>query len=534
MAIKLKRARNALLNISTLPPEILGNIFQLNVTPEDDFDGLEKGSHNFLFVCHHWHEVALRTPEVWGFWGNTLADWARWHRRSRTAPLDLVLVTSYNNSSNGIDGDVPFDAALHEALQDRAARDTIRRIHLIGKDLSLLSSIIFSLTVPCEGLLSTSVESLLLCNESDLPLDVSDFFAHYRFPKLRRLELDRCRITSWDLLTTRTAVLTTLSIFFDDPAPTPTTSQLISILASNPTLRELSLSGYAIPDDGGGESPLRVPLRHLKGLCLEGGLQHVLGLLHRLDYPGNMDRLTITLSDCAVTDIPQTIGPYLRDHFRRRGRSRNGLGLRVSQSPNIKLSAGDMHGTSLSSPGTPVNWFIHITVELGQTPSDLLEKGVYDLIKHTPRDDIVRFESPRWFAVVEDISAHFPNLKALQLATGSTLLPPRFPEPKVGGGEGVPSSLQHIEILSSPVGDDWSPLTAYLARRASSGDRLSSLTISHSQVCTEVGERIRSMVQVFDYVCPIGWCPFGTCPEQYVVFRSPRLHNVHASWRLSS
>ena len=88
---KLKRARNALLNVSKLPPEVLGNIFRWNVTLEDDFGGLEERSHNFLLVCHHWFEVASSTPEVWSFWGNTPKDWARWHHHSGSAPLDLVL-----------------------------------------------------------------------------------------------------------------------------------------------------------------------------------------------------------------------------------------------------------------------------------------------------------------------------------------------------------------------------------------------------------------------------------------------------------
>ena len=68
--VDLKRTRNSLSNISKLPPEVLGNIFCRNVCFNDEFDGLEDGSHNFLFVCHHWYEVALGTPELWSFWGN--------------------------------------------------------------------------------------------------------------------------------------------------------------------------------------------------------------------------------------------------------------------------------------------------------------------------------------------------------------------------------------------------------------------------------------------------------------------------------
>ena len=73
-AVKLKRARNLLLNVSKLPPEILGDIFRWNVTFKDYSVGLDERSHNFLLVCHHWLEVASRTPEIWSFWGNTPRD----------------------------------------------------------------------------------------------------------------------------------------------------------------------------------------------------------------------------------------------------------------------------------------------------------------------------------------------------------------------------------------------------------------------------------------------------------------------------
>ena len=85
--------------------------------------------------------------------------------------------------------------------------------------------------------------------------------------------------------------------------------------------------------------------------------------------------------------------------------------------------------------------------------------------------DVVCFESGCGLAAL-DISAQFPNLRALQLD----------------------------KMILLPDSGDWSPLTAFLARRASSGDRLSSLTISWSHVCPEAKERIGSVVQVFHHV----------------------------------
>ena len=179
---RLKRTRNSLLNVSRLPPEVLGDIFRRNVTLKGDFDGLEEGSHNFLLVCHHWFEVASRTPEIWSFWGNTPKDWERWYRRSGSAPLDLVL----NREIGG-----PPSETLYGVLQDRATRDTIRRIHLNGWGSGLLSSIIRQLTAPGEGIRSSSVASLLLWDRENPVVDLFDFFSRYRFPKLRQLSLSR-------------------------------------------------------------------------------------------------------------------------------------------------------------------------------------------------------------------------------------------------------------------------------------------------------------------------------------------------------
>lgn len=294
--IKLKRTLNSLLGISKLPPEVLGKIFHWNVIYKGEFEGLEKRSHNFLTVCHYWFEVATRTPDLWSFGGNTPKDWSRWHRRSQTAPLDLVL---YGRDVHGV-SDLNDD--LEGAIRDHATKDTIRRVHLTAGDSELLNSIITPLTANSEEVRSNGVESFVLWNSDDTPVDVSDFFAHYRFPKLQRLDLSKCAISSWDHLTSRTSVMTTLGLGFTYPSPAPTTPQLLSILASNPALQKLDLAGLSIPGEGD-KSSLRVQLCHLKEFCLNGGSRDVFRLLHQLDYPRNMDMLSLTLQACDVVDI---------------------------------------------------------------------------------------------------------------------------------------------------------------------------------------------------------------------------------------
>ena len=513
-AVKLKRVRNSLLNVSKLPPEVLGNIFRWNVSFKGHFDGLDEGSHNFLLVCHHWFGVASSTPGLWSFWGNTLKDWGRWCHRSRIAPLDLILDDCHQNNGR-------FGTTLRNVLQDRAARDTIRRVHLKTEDSDLLSSIIAPLASSCEELRPNGIKSLILRNQGDGPVDISNFFAHYRFPKLRHLSLSNCAISSWDHLGSRTFVLTTLNLHFTYPSPIPTTSQILSILASNPALRKVALDGRAAPGDGGDKTSFRVQLPHLKDLKLVGRLRHAVGLLYQLDHPRDMDVLSLTLYDADIADISQIIGPYLRDHLQRRDRPRNGLVLsalsrRTAEPDRSRLIfLANTGGTNFSTLALGrMDMFAEICVLLNGTISEsVLDRAVLDLITYAPPEEVVYLQTCCNPAAMEDTRAQFPSLRALSLESIS--LPAAFPNPKLIADGKVFPSLEHILLNKLIVDDgDWGPLVAFLDCRMSSGNPLHTLVITHSNhMCPEVTESITGMVWKFATASLSPVCPFGTCPQ---------------------
>ncbi|KAF9784554.1 hypothetical protein BJ322DRAFT_1021286 [Thelephora terrestris] len=95
--IKPKRARNSLLNVLSLPLEVLSNIFRRNITPKQPSDNLEDVSHNFFLVCHHWFKVASQTPGLWTFWGNNFFDWKKRKLTNFYATCSNELTSSPNS-----------------------------------------------------------------------------------------------------------------------------------------------------------------------------------------------------------------------------------------------------------------------------------------------------------------------------------------------------------------------------------------------------------------------------------------------------
>ena len=489
--IRLKRKRNSLLNVSTfLPPEILGKVFRWNVIPDGDFGGPSKGSYNFVLVCHHWFEVASRTPELWRSWGNSIQDWAHRCAHHGNVPLDLAL---------GWHSDRDLDDGLRDALRDRAARDTIRQIHLRNSDAKLLNSVISSIVTREEETRSSSMESFVLQNIGHSTVDISDFFARHRLPKLKYLHLSGCTISSWGLLKSKTTALTTLDLTPSNMSPPPTVSQLLSILSSNPLLQNLVLSPSSVPHivDIDKSSP-RVSLRHLKVLDLTSNFCHVFGLLNQLEIPDKMDSLKLYLFGCSPLDISQTVGPYLGDHVRRRGRFPGGLGLSADRGLGVRFRVGDAHKGGDSAG---VVWFVTVKAAISATVGEVdIEKMCFDLIPQIPLEEVVNLRTTLPILRSEELCVEMCNL--VHLCLSDIDMSTFFVEPD------VPKSHAHKDLLRSlnsisiiqPIlnGGDWGPLMDFLTRRAAVGKQISSFRIDgFPRIDTSMIERISCVVEDF-------------------------------------
>ena len=502
--IKLKRARNSLLNISTyVPPEILGGIFVRSLVWNGGYSSLgpwdvkrlQKGSYNFLLVCHHWFEVASLTPELWNFWGNTLRDWKKRHPRSGTTPFDLVL------NGDKHDPHASFDESLEEAVRGRALQGTIRRVHLTSGDGSTLTPIISSLTPNGEGSQNENIESINWRNGGFVSVDVTNFFARSRLSKLHFLGLSgNFRISSWDRLASQTTLLTTLSLKVNQPSPTTTVSQLFLILASTPNLQGLSLSGAAIPEDADG-STFQVPLPNLKTLSLTREFRLLFGLLRQLILPEMLDEIELTGLKSTVHDVSQTLAPYIQDHFRRDARFQTGLEVSSSFSTSsISISVNVVCSqTTIQAQKLPRAAF---AASLASTPPpDVLEQLFIDFIAPLPREHVLFFEDQVGKKLPEELYFMMPNIETLHISDVKSLkggfLQPN-PDGPCANMKLLPS-LRSLRLRGAYLDDDdWDCLAKYIAHQTSGGQTISLDVGGYaSSPCLEVVEGIVGMVEIF-------------------------------------
>jgi len=494
--IKLKRARNSLLNISTrVPPEILAHIFVWCLFREPGrsldsphFDGLRRGSYNFLLVCHHWFEVASSTPELWNFWGNSVEDWKKCHHRSGVAPLDLILCGKYNDDNS-------LDGPLRDALRSRAMQDTIRQVHMMSGDDDALTSIVALLTPDDEGGQNENIESIILLNEGSASLDVSSFFSRSRLSRLCLLSLvGNIWVSSWDRLASRATLLTALELDFSESSfPTPTTSQLLSILTSNPNIQELGISHSALPDDTNG-STLKVPLRDLKMLSLSGDFRHLFELLHRLVLPQALDEMYLCGSNLTVEDISQTLAPYMREYFRRDARFQDKLEIFSSSSLSfisIEVGAVRAQGTAR------VPWVSFTVTLVAVPPPSVLEQLFINLIAPFPRVPVVSFTAALDSKLPEELLFVMPNIETLRIR--GMELSKGFLQPDPDGPRArtkLLPSLRSLSLENISLNDgNWGHLTTYLGHQTSDG-QIISLRMFGDLPCipSEVVDEIKGLV----------------------------------------
>lgn len=496
--IKLKRTRNSLLNISVrIPPEVLGHIFILvvaltrdfSIHPGPHFSGLEKGSYNFLLVCHHWFEVASATPELWNFWGNAVEDWEKWHHHAGGAPVDLVL---YGRGS----GPESLSPPLRNALVSRTTQDQIRKIHLDSNNLVLLNAILSSLTPSGKSAQEKSIESLIFRAMGTLP-EFSTFFTQLRLPRLQRLHIIGVLQTPlWENLRSQTTHLTSLSLQLTRPSRPPTISQMMSILGSNPNLRELTLSDAALPDDADESHVTQVPLLQLKTIALSGKFRRVFGVLRRLELPIALNCTKISLDDSTVEkDVTQILGSFMRDQLQRDTRFQDKLNVTsLCGYINVCVDNRLEHPSWLErlSPSTS------FTISVIGPPDPVVKSLTLDLMGSLLHEHVIYLETDYTLGIGEEQFSVMPNIETLWLRNVS--LVPGFLQPNPNGPHANTKLLPSLRSLhlENATGIGWRSLMAYLEHQTSNGQSISFELLGNChRVPPKVVQEIRGLVRKF-------------------------------------
>ena len=303
----------------------------------------------------------------------------------------------------------------------------------------------------------------------DCHLDPSYFFAHNRFTQLQHLSL--CR-TNFALAHLKVTTLVHLSLSNNPLNPSTTTSQIIQLLALNPSIQILKLHLLALDDDSGPDNGELVPLPHLEQLFLDGKVYHMRKILSRMKFFGTVKTTKLWLHDCTPEMVDrESIRLYLCNVLQYGAKV--GHGLKV----DLMLDRPDptyLHVRGLKTPDPEATLFI-FPPGGAQAPTSIL-RGL-------PLERTIQFKTNS--LQMEEM----PNLERLQLESvgvsdGFLLSRPDGPN----GRERLFPSLQKLYLLGDvPRNDNWDPLIYYLDHRR-------VFLHVNSYICSEAKKKIWPLV----------------------------------------
>ena len=291
-----------------------------------------------------------------------------------------------------------------------------------------------------------------------------------------------------------------------------TTSQILSLLASNPNIWTLTLALPKISDDSGSGPESRVPLRHLENLTLKGGPHHVFSTVHQLEFPERMDHTRLEFYDRTSSEVKEVIVPHILDYLHRDPRFGDRLGIFIEASGRHILLRASVVGVGYHGPdrlpqqGPPHTFFVTL-----RTPAEN-EKLCIDILALLPQESIVYFETTLSMTATKEVVIVMPNLEALCLVDAEVsdgfLLP--SPDGPNAHTKLLPS-LRRLYLRDAEVGiyHDWIHLVRYVTHQTSGNHPFSLLLIGKQiHICSEVAKEIEGLVE--EFVCDRnGKCPRG-------------------------
>ena len=310
-----KTTHNSRLPVFRIPPEVLETIFLRlleSVRAASPRGTAEPVSFSFLFVCHHWYEVAVNAQNLWCFWDGRPERWSTFLDRSKSAPLHLRFFSVAH------DRRTKTAEAAGEMFQSHEVQSRFIDIDFHGAryfvDMYLVLSKSWSRPEH-----PSSLKSLRLRPASDhlathhTPTIIPSHYLLKLFPELDELELRDCRC-DWDAPIFFTSSLRRLAIVCGDPLYNPKMPQIESMIYHNRALDHLELSA---PADCQPSQTLSPSLPFLRTLGVSGLLPDAMKLLGYLNSPRTLERLDLALITHAFGDLDFG-GPLLRGFHTQR------------------------------------------------------------------------------------------------------------------------------------------------------------------------------------------------------------------------
>ncbi|TFK61084.1 hypothetical protein BDN72DRAFT_883330 [Pluteus cervinus] len=219
---KLQVARNALLPIRSLPPEILLHVFTLVAKRWDKEVGCSV--LKLTWVSHYWRELALSPPNLWTLiTDRNMRD--EWFARSGSAPLSIKITRTPR---------LPAEIASDKHLQALFAQ-----IPRVGTFQWYSES--FRHSRPILACLWKAPALRLTSLILDQFVVTDDLFC--KVPNIRSILLKRCKI-SWQGSTTHLLHLTSLRIIF--PTSSVSVSEFVDLIHAIPSLEQLIAIGVLL------------------------------------------------------------------------------------------------------------------------------------------------------------------------------------------------------------------------------------------------------------------------------------------------
>jgi hypothetical protein len=204
------------------------------------------------------------------------------------------------------------------------------------------------------------------------------------------------------------------------------------------------------------------------------------------------------MDDLTVPDVFGTLGPYMRDHFRRDIRFQHKLTVTAFRG-YVDICVGQVN----DRPGPPSLPSMRFTVSIIAPPPDpLTKKLTVDILAHVPREHVVSLKTECSLEVPEESFVAMSNIETLRLHDAD--ISDGFLRPNPDGQHANAKlfpSLRLLHLLNVTADDaGWGPLTAYLVHQTSDHQAVSlELTGYCSYMPPKVSKEIRDLVKAFVY-----------------------------------